>query len=398
MLTRQGWVAPASRVGVLVCGRRRSASSSSTCSARCCVVLLLVAAALRAGGPGPPRVSRAACAARVHAGDAHPGRAGRPRTAAAGARRCCASATRSAAPAAPACSSARCARASRPGPPTACPTDAGAASSPSGRSSRGRRSRSAWPARPPTAAPRARADRLPPRRRASPRRRGGRRPRPARRRANPNVARPQGDDFYALRDYVVGDDLRRVHWPSTARHDELMVRQDEMPWQGRATVLLDVRRAAHTAASLELAVSAAASVDHGVGPRAAPHPVHRQRRRRLRLRRRLAPHRGDHGVPGPPRRRRARLAAPGARHADPRPARAACSSPSSGRATPGELDTLARLRRSFRTVIAVVTEGPVPRADAAARAGSSASTPRATARSRRVVGQHGAVDPHGGRA
>ena len=42
--------------------------------------------------------------------------------------------------------------------------------------------------------------------------------------------------------YVVGDDLRRVHWPSTARHDELMVRQDELPWQGRATVLLDVRR------------------------------------------------------------------------------------------------------------------------------------------------------------
>ena len=69
-----------------------------------------------------------------------------------------------------------------------------------------------------------------------------------------------GEDFYALRPYVVGDDLRRVHWPSTARHDELMVRQDELPWQGRATVLLDVRRSGHTADSLELAVSAAASV------------------------------------------------------------------------------------------------------------------------------------------
>ena len=56
----------------------------------------------------------------------------------------------------------------------------------------------------------------------------------------------EGEDFYALRPYVVGDDLRRVHWPSTARHDELMVRQDELPWQGRATVLLDVRRGAHT--------------------------------------------------------------------------------------------------------------------------------------------------------
>jgi uncharacterized protein (DUF58 family) len=69
-----------------------------------------------------------------------------------------------------------------------------------------------------------------------------------------------GGDFYALRPYVVGDDLRRVHWPSTARRDELMVRQDELPWQGRVTVLLDVRRSAHTPASFELAVSAAASI------------------------------------------------------------------------------------------------------------------------------------------
>ena len=69
-----------------------------------------------------------------------------------------------------------------------------------------------------------------------------------------------GEDFYALRPYVVGDDLRRVHWPSTARRDELTVRQDELPWQGRVTVLLDVRRATHAPPSLELAVSAAASV------------------------------------------------------------------------------------------------------------------------------------------
>ncbi|MBV8386061.1 MAG: DUF58 domain-containing protein [Acidimicrobiia bacterium] len=69
-----------------------------------------------------------------------------------------------------------------------------------------------------------------------------------------------GEDFYALRAYEVGDDLRRVHWPSTARLDELMIRQNEMPWQARVTVLLDVRRHAHGGESLELAVSAAASV------------------------------------------------------------------------------------------------------------------------------------------
>src|SRR6266545_3218441 len=79
---------------------------------------------------------------------------------------------------------------------------------------------------------------------------------------HPNALGRPGEDFYALRPYEVGDDLRRVHWPSTARRDELMVRQDELPWQGRVTVLLDVRRTAHTPASLELAVSAAASIPH----------------------------------------------------------------------------------------------------------------------------------------
>jgi uncharacterized protein (DUF58 family) len=69
-----------------------------------------------------------------------------------------------------------------------------------------------------------------------------------------------GDEFYGLRAYEVGDDLRRVHWPSTARQDELMIRQHELPWQGRATVLLDVRAALHTDESFEEAVSAAASL------------------------------------------------------------------------------------------------------------------------------------------
>ena len=69
-----------------------------------------------------------------------------------------------------------------------------------------------------------------------------------------------GEDFYALREYQVGDDLRRVHWKSTARLGELMIRQDEMPWQGRATVVLDLRLAIHDAVSLERAISAAASI------------------------------------------------------------------------------------------------------------------------------------------
>lgn len=76
----------------------------------------------------------------------------------------------------------------------------------------------------------------------------------------PNSLGRTGEEFYALRPYSVGDDLRRVHWPSSARHDELLVRQNELPWQGRTTVLLDVRKAAHAGESLEVAVSAAASI------------------------------------------------------------------------------------------------------------------------------------------
>lgn len=76
----------------------------------------------------------------------------------------------------------------------------------------------------------------------------------------PNSLGRSSEDFYALRPYAVGDDLRRVHWPSSVRHDELLVRQSEQPWQGRTTVLLDVRAGAHSEASLEVAVSAAASI------------------------------------------------------------------------------------------------------------------------------------------
>jgi uncharacterized protein (DUF58 family) len=84
---------------------------------------------------------------------------------------------------------------------------------------------------------------------------------------HPNALGRGGEDFYALREYVVGDDLRRVHWPSTARHDDLMVRQDELPWQGRATVLVDVRSSTNTPESLELVISAAASVVASSGRR-----------------------------------------------------------------------------------------------------------------------------------
>ncbi|WP_396230781.1 DUF58 domain-containing protein, partial [Frankia sp. EI5c] len=50
-----------------------------------------------------------------------------------------------------------------------------------------------------------------------------------------------GDDESTTRPYRSGDDLRKVHWKTTARLGELMVRRDERPLTGAATVLLDTR-------------------------------------------------------------------------------------------------------------------------------------------------------------
>ncbi len=68
------------------------------------------------------------------------------------------------------------------------------------------------------------------------------------------------DDLVSLRAYEPGDDLRRVHWRSSARQGRLVVRQHDPPWTRRTTVVLDVRRSCHDEGSFERAVSAAASV------------------------------------------------------------------------------------------------------------------------------------------
>ncbi|GGX53737.1 membrane protein [Streptomyces minutiscleroticus] len=73
-----------------------------------------------------------------------------------------------------------------------------------------------------------------------------------------------GEDDIIPRGYRHGDDLRRVHWRSTARHGELMVRREEQPQRARCTVLLDTRTVAFEGAgpdsAFEWAVSGAASV------------------------------------------------------------------------------------------------------------------------------------------
>ncbi|HEY3733534.1 MAG TPA: DUF58 domain-containing protein [Streptosporangiaceae bacterium] len=83
------------------------------------------------------------------------------------------------------------------------------------------------------------------------------------------AAAAAGEDDIAPRAYRQGDELRRVHWRSTARYGELMVRREEQQWRNHAVVLLDTRRGAHagtgTASSFEFAVSAAASIGVHLG-------------------------------------------------------------------------------------------------------------------------------------
>jgi uncharacterized protein (DUF58 family) len=67
---------------------------------------------------------------------------------------------------------------------------------------------------------------------------------------------PAADDA-SLRDYRSGDDLRRVHWRTSARLGELMVRQDERAARRPVSVLLDLP---DDDVAAEWSISAAASV------------------------------------------------------------------------------------------------------------------------------------------
>jgi len=67
---------------------------------------------------------------------------------------------------------------------------------------------------------------------------------------------PSADDAL-LRDYRTGDDLRRVHWRSSARRDELLVRQDERAARRPVSVVLDIPSDDYAA---EWSISVAASV------------------------------------------------------------------------------------------------------------------------------------------
>jgi hypothetical protein len=80
-----------------------------------------------------------------------------------------------------------------------------------------------------------------------------------------------GDELADIREYVRGDDLRSVHWPSTAHRGRLMVRRSESARSPGAVVLLDRRVDRHrghgATSSFETAVAAAASAGYHLSTR-----------------------------------------------------------------------------------------------------------------------------------
>jgi uncharacterized protein (DUF58 family) len=77
--------------------------------------------------------------------------------------------------------------------------------------------------------------------------------------------------FHALREYVVGDDLRHIHWRSSARTGTLMVRQLVDASLPQTTIVVDTNEDAYSDADdFELAVDAAASVAAGAARMSFP--------------------------------------------------------------------------------------------------------------------------------
>lgn len=74
-------------------------------------------------------------------------------------------------------------------------------------------------------------------------------------------------DVSSIRAYVEGDSMRRIHWPYTARMNELMVKEFDMGLSAEAWVLLDMNQYSHYGVDLddvnnteELSVMVAASI------------------------------------------------------------------------------------------------------------------------------------------
>ena len=75
---------------------------------------------------------------------------------------------------------------------------------------------------------------------------------------------PQGFEFYGMRDYVPGDDPRRIVWTAAARTGKYLVRESEQGITDRVTLVVDNNRRVHSPGAVsetfELAIRAVASL------------------------------------------------------------------------------------------------------------------------------------------
>jgi uncharacterized protein (DUF58 family) len=74
------------------------------------------------------------------------------------------------------------------------------------------------------------------------------------------LRRHSGFDLHSVREYEQGESLRRVHWPSTARRGQLMVKELEDSPRDEIAVLLDADAKAVVGESFEVQVRAAGSI------------------------------------------------------------------------------------------------------------------------------------------
>jgi len=76
--------------------------------------------------------------------------------------------------------------------------------------------------------------------------------------------RGDGMDFHGVREYRMGDPLRRVHWPSSARRGHLVVVEHERAYQQDTVIALDLSKDAEYGVgretTLEYAIKAAATL------------------------------------------------------------------------------------------------------------------------------------------
>ena len=74
------------------------------------------------------------------------------------------------------------------------------------------------------------------------------------------LRRPSGFDLHSVREYERGESLRKVHWRTTAKRGQLMVKQLEDAPRDEIAVLLDADATAVSGGSFDVQVRAAGSI------------------------------------------------------------------------------------------------------------------------------------------